>query len=137
MLFCRETNCMSGHPCRAHHKLKWARKGQSGLEVLYELIPRSESSKRYARKSPLLANASPPAQTPQGQPCLTGVGNNPLTIPKHSRYYTSNSYCTQTPKAAPERTGYSLSSGVVSVHKSRLLQSIKPLVAYGTSFPFR
>ena len=45
MLFCRETSCMSGHPCRAHHKLKWARKGQSGLEVLYELIPRSESSK--------------------------------------------------------------------------------------------
>ena len=41
----RETRCMSGHPCRAHHKLKWARKGQSGLEVLYELIPRSESSK--------------------------------------------------------------------------------------------
>ena len=35
---------MSSHPCRAHHKLKWARKGQSGLEVLYELIPRSESS---------------------------------------------------------------------------------------------
>ena len=39
----RETRCMSGHPCRAHHKLKWARKMQSGLEVLYELIPRSES----------------------------------------------------------------------------------------------
>ena len=44
-LYRRETRCMSGHPCRAHHKLKWARKGQSGLEVLYELIPRSESSK--------------------------------------------------------------------------------------------
>ena len=44
MLFCRETSCMSSHPRRAHHKLKWARKGQSGLEVLYELIPRSESS---------------------------------------------------------------------------------------------
>ena len=40
----RETKCMSGHPCRAHHKLKWARERQSGLEVLYELIPRSESS---------------------------------------------------------------------------------------------
>ena len=39
------TGCMSGHPCRAYHKLKWARNGQSGLEVLYELIPRSESSK--------------------------------------------------------------------------------------------
>ena len=41
----RETRCMSSHPCRAHHILKWARKGQSGLEVLYELIPRSESKK--------------------------------------------------------------------------------------------
>ena len=35
---------MSDHPRRAHHKLKWARKGQSGLGVLYEHIPRSESS---------------------------------------------------------------------------------------------
>ena len=41
----RETRCISSHPCRAHHKLKWARKGQSGLGVLYELIPRSESRK--------------------------------------------------------------------------------------------
>ena len=41
----RETRCISGHPCRAHHILEWARKGQSGLEVLYELIPRSESKK--------------------------------------------------------------------------------------------
>ncbi len=30
---------------RAHHKLKWARKVQSVLEVLYELLPRSESNK--------------------------------------------------------------------------------------------
>ena len=42
---CRETRCMSGHPCRAHHKLEWARKGQSGIKVLYEQVPRSESSK--------------------------------------------------------------------------------------------
>ena len=41
----RETRCMSSHPCRAHHKLKWARKGQSGLEVLYEHLSRSESNK--------------------------------------------------------------------------------------------
>ena len=40
----RETRCMSGHPCRAHHKLKWARKGQSVLGVLYEHLPRSESN---------------------------------------------------------------------------------------------
>ena len=30
---------------RAHHKLKWARKVQSVLGVLYELLPRSESNK--------------------------------------------------------------------------------------------
>ena len=41
----RETGCMSGHPCRAHHKLKWARKMQSVLVVLYENVPRSESNK--------------------------------------------------------------------------------------------
>ena len=41
----RETRCISGHPCRAHHKLKWARKKQSGLGVLYEYLTRSESSK--------------------------------------------------------------------------------------------
>ena len=31
-------------------------------------------------------NAPPPTQTPQGQPCLTGVGNNPLTVTKHSQH---------------------------------------------------
>ena len=41
----RETGYMSGHPRRAHHKLKWARKGRSGIKVLYEHLPRSESSK--------------------------------------------------------------------------------------------
>ena len=40
----RETGCMSGHPCRAHHKLKWARKVQSGIKVLYKHFSRSESS---------------------------------------------------------------------------------------------
>ena len=44
-LFRRETRCISGHPCRAHHKLKWARKGRSVLAVLYSHLPRSESSK--------------------------------------------------------------------------------------------
>ena len=41
----RETGCMSGHPCRAHHKPEWARKLQSVLAVLYSHLPRSESSK--------------------------------------------------------------------------------------------
>ena len=40
----RAAGCMSGHPCRAHHKLKWARKEQSVLGVLYKNLPRSESN---------------------------------------------------------------------------------------------
>ena len=44
-LFRRETRCISGHPCRAHHKPEWARKVQSVLAVLYSHLPRSESSK--------------------------------------------------------------------------------------------
>ena len=47
----RETRCMSGHPCRAHHKLKWARTEQSVLGGLYELFPRSESSKAISAQS--------------------------------------------------------------------------------------
>ena len=45
MLFCRETSCMRSRPCRAHHKLKWARKVLSVLGVLYSHLPRSESNK--------------------------------------------------------------------------------------------
>ena len=46
MLSRRETRCMSGHPCRAHHKLKWARTLQSVLAVLYEHLSRSESNRK-------------------------------------------------------------------------------------------
>ena len=42
----RATSCMSGHPCRAHHKLKWARKKQSVLVVLYAHLSRSESNRK-------------------------------------------------------------------------------------------
>ena len=42
---CRETRCMSSHPCRAHHKLKWARKMQSIVKLLYEHLSLSESDK--------------------------------------------------------------------------------------------
>ena len=102
---------MSSHPCRAHHKLKWARKEQSGLGVLYEHIPRSESSKtiitvKNRSKTPLPSNALPPAQTPQGQPCLTGVGNNPLTIPKPSQRAVS-----RMPKARRSRLSLTRCAG--------------------------
>ena len=36
---------MSGRPCRAHHKLEWARKVQSIVMLLYEHLSRSESDK--------------------------------------------------------------------------------------------
>ena len=45
------TGCMSGHPCRAHHKLKWARKIQSVLKLLYKQVPRSESGKTICAQS--------------------------------------------------------------------------------------
>ena len=41
----RAARCMSSHPCRAHHKLKWARKIQSVIKVLYKHLSRSESRK--------------------------------------------------------------------------------------------
>ena len=41
----RGTRCIRYHPCRAHHKLKWARKGRSVIAVLYSRFPRSESNK--------------------------------------------------------------------------------------------
>ena len=44
--FGRETRCMSGHPFLAHHKLKWARKEQSVLNVLYAHLSRSKRSGR-------------------------------------------------------------------------------------------
>ena len=47
----RETRCMSSHPCRAHHKLKWARKIQSVLKLLYKQVPRSESGKTICAQS--------------------------------------------------------------------------------------
>ena len=53
----RDTRCMSGHPCRAHHKLKWARKEQSSLEVLYELLPRSESGDEISTQSLVVSQA--------------------------------------------------------------------------------
>ena len=47
----RATRCIRSHPCRAHHKLKWARTEQSVLGVLYELFPRSESSNEINAQS--------------------------------------------------------------------------------------
>ena len=82
----RETRCIRYHPCRAHHILKWARKVQSVLGVLYSHLPRSESRKTISaakfRCPPMLRR---PPKLQRVNPCSTGVGNNPLTIPEHSR----------------------------------------------------
>ena len=96
----RETGCMSSHPCRAHHKLKWARKEQSGLVVLYEHLTRSESSKTISAQSFAVS------QTPTGQPCSTGVGNNPLTIKQPSRRAVS-----RMPKARRSRLSLTRGAG--------------------------
>ena len=126
----RETRCMSGHPCRAHHKLKWARERQSGLGVLYELIPRSESSKtiitvKNRSKAPLPSSTSPPAQTPQGQPCLTGVGNNPLIVIKHHQCAVS-----RMPQARRSRLSLTRCAGgatLLRISTSVALNHRKPL----------
>ena len=68
----RETRCMSGHPCRAHHKLKWARKMQSVLGVLYEYVPRSESSDEISTQSLVVS------QAPQNQPVFDNGWQQPL-----------------------------------------------------------
>ena len=61
--------------------------------------------------APLPSNDSPPAQTPQGQPCSAGVGNNPLTIPKHSRRAVS-----RMPKARRSRLSLTRCAGWATFH---------------------
>ena len=57
-------------------------------------------------KVSLPANASPPTQAPTGQPCLTGVGNNPLTIKKPSQRAVS-----RMPKARRSRLSLTRCAG--------------------------
>ena len=103
----RETRCMSGHPCRAHHKLKWARKiGRCPHASVKASHTLREQRSNKRDKVPPPSNASPPAQTPQGQPCLTGVGNNPLTIKKPSQRAVS-----RMPKARRSRLSLTRCAG--------------------------
>ena len=75
----RDTRCMSGHPCRAHHKLKWARKEQSVLAVLYELLPRSESGNEISTQILVVS------QTTQDQPVFDRDWQQPLNHPPRVR----------------------------------------------------
>ena len=63
------------HPCRAHHKLEWARTEQSVLGVLYELLPRSESSNEISTQSLVIS------QAPQDQPVFDRDWQQPLNHP--------------------------------------------------------
>ena len=56
--------------------------------------------------APLTADAPPLTQTPQGQPCLTGVGNTPLTIKKPSQRTVS-----RMPKARRSRLSLTRRAG--------------------------
>ena len=75
----RETRCMSGHPCRAHHKLEWARKMQSVLGVLYKLLPRSKSSNEISTQGLIVS------QTTQDQPAFDRDWQQPLNHPPRVR----------------------------------------------------
>ena len=57
------------------------------------------------------ANASSSTQTPQGQPCSTGVGNNTLTIPEHSQHAVS-----RMPKARRSRLSLTRCAGCATFH---------------------
>ena len=65
-----------------------------------------EQQNNNRSKAPLPSNDSPPTQTPQGQPCSTGVGNNPLTIPEHSQRAVS-----RMPKARRSRLSLTRCAG--------------------------
>ena len=71
----RDTRYISGHPCRAHHKLKWARTEQSVLGVLYELLPRSKSSNEISTQILVVS------QTTQDQPVFDRDWQQPLNHP--------------------------------------------------------
>ena len=86
-------------------------------------------------KAQLTANVSPPTQTPQGQPCLTGVGNNPLTITKPSQRAVS-----RMPKARRSRLSLTRCAGWATHYNYPLTpRCIHPNVSYKmaaqTSYP--
>ena len=71
------------------------------------------------------SSASPPAQTPQGQPCLTGVGNNPLIVIKHHQCTVSSM-----PKARRSRLSLTRCAGgatLLRISTSVALNHRKPL----------
>ena len=76
---------------------------------------REQQSDKRSKVS-LPANASSSTQAPTGQPCSTGVGNNPLTIPEHSQRAVS-----RMPKARRSRLSLTRCAGCATLpnHKPR------------------
>ena len=91
----RETRCIRGHPCRAHHKLEWARKMQSVLGVLYELLPRSESNNEISTQILVIS------QTPQNQPVFDMDWQQPLN---HSPRVKQSSCVSNGSRSGPANT---------------------------------
>ena len=108
----RETRCMSGHPCRAHHKLKWARTAQSVLGVLYELLPRSKSSNEIRTQILVVS------QAPQDQLAFDRDWQQPLN---HSPRVKQSSCASNGSRSGPANT--------TSPHSQpqRLRERTKPL----------
>ena len=77
----RATRCMSGHPSRAHHKLKWARTEQSVLAVLYKHVPRSESDKDSTQFAHGLSNGARQPYQPSTVKLPTSNGRHKRTQP--------------------------------------------------------
>ena len=97
-------------------------------------------------KVSLPSNAPPPTQAPTGQPCSTGVGNNPLTIPEHSQRAVSRmpkarrsrlsltrcAGCATLPKAAPRRPHFP--AVLTSMLCPSLLNTIVPSSSVRSTF---
>ena len=83
-------------------------------------------------KVSLPSNAPPPTQAPTGQPCSTGVGNNPLTIPEHSQRAVS-----RMPKARRSRLSLTRCAGCATFPNHKLRRQrfvVHPNSAMSTLF---
>ncbi len=74
----RATRCIRCHPYRAHHKLKWARKLQSFIVLLYKRLSRSESGETiYAAKFRCPLTLRRPPKLRKVNPVRQGLATTP------------------------------------------------------------
>ena len=86
---------------------EWAIRQQGSVQASLTL---RKQRKNNRGKVPLPTDAPPPTQTPTGQPCSTGVGNNPLTIKKPSQRAVS-----RMPKARRSRLSLTRCAGCATL----------------------